>query len=126
MKPITFELEYPNPCLSPNSREHWAKSLPWKRRQRHKAMLLARAAMGRRRPPRWAEAVVTIQAITKTRTRPDRDNLLASLKSAFDGVEDAGVIANDAGFHYAPVEFLAPDKDNPRVILTFTEKLPAK
>jgi|GEM_PF-1751538 len=125
MKPITITLDYPDRCLSPNARAHWSETSRHRRRQRHQAMLLVRAEMGRRRAPKWAEATVTIQAATKTRARPDRDNLLASLKGAFDGVEDAGLIANDAGFHYAPVEFIEPDRARPHVILTFTERTPA-
>lgn len=43
----------------------------------------------------------------------DRDNLLAGLKSAFDGFEGI-LIENDRNLTYGPV-VIAVDKDDPRV-----------
>ena len=42
--------------------------------------------------------------------QPDRDNTLASLKAYFDGLQAAGLIANDKGLTYLPVELVRVKK----------------
>ena len=59
-------------------------------------------------------AKVTARFFFRTRRRRDRDNLLASLKPAFDGIADARVVANDAGMIHMPVEQYV-DRTDPRV-----------
>jgi len=81
----------------------------------------------------WAEAVCAMggfgqqwkraecQAVfyVRDRRRRDRDNLLASLKAAFDGVTDAHVLEDDAGLVHKPVD-VQVDRSNPRVELHIT------
>ncbi|MGC4002857.1 MAG: hypothetical protein QM811_06885 [Pirellulales bacterium] len=50
----------------------------------------------------WSGAVV--QAKFRVAREQDRDNLLAWLKATFDGIELAGLVANDNTFTYEPVE----------------------
>jgi Holliday junction resolvase RusA-like endonuclease len=60
------------------------------------------------KPRHWTPAKrVTIQATLwhKTNRRRDGDNALASLKAAFDGLVDAGILADDSGVTHLPVIF---------------------
>lgn len=126
MKPINsiaIYLSWPEACLSPNARAHWGRVAGAKKRMRAEAKLLVREVLGRARPPMWKEAWVAIDAFPATRRKRDRDNLKASLKAAFDGLEDAGVVENDTGFDYKPVRIGAPAPENPGVWLTIYEKL---
>jgi len=70
--------------------------------------------------PRWQSATVQIRWLHPTRRWPDRDNIISWLKSAIDGLTDAGLIADDRDLNYAPVK---RDKDaaNPRVEITITQ-----
>jgi len=61
-------------------------------------------------------ARVTARFFFKTRRRRDRDNLLASLKPAFDGLADAGLVVDDSGLIHMPVEQHI-DRTDPRVEL---------
>ena len=68
----------------------------------------------------WKEATVQATFYHKDRRRRDSDNLLGSLKSAFDGLKDSGLILDDSGLTHLPVQKLV-DKANPRVELTVWE-----
>jgi Holliday junction resolvase RusA-like endonuclease len=103
----------PPAVLSPNARVHWGAKAKAVKRYRETANLTARAALGRRDVP-MQQARVTARFFFVDRRRRDRDNLLASLKPAFDGLADAHMIANDAGMTHMPVE-IAVDRDYPRV-----------
>lgn len=70
-------------------------------------------------PYRWPAASVQARFFFRDRRRRDRDNLLASLKAAFDGLADAGVVQDDAGLTHLPV-IVDVDKANPRVELHIT------
>jgi len=71
-------------------------------------------------PCLWPTATVQATFYFKDKRRRDRDNLLASMKAAFDGLADAGLVTNDAGFTYLPVR-VEVDKANPRVELVITK-----
>jgi len=109
--PMVIVLPLPPRELSPNARPHWAVKARAIRQYRETAYLSALAV----RPARpWQTAKVTACFFFRTRRRRDRDNLLASLKAAFDGIADARVVANDAGMIHMPVEQYV-DRKNPRV-----------
>jgi Holliday junction resolvase RusA-like endonuclease len=55
----------------------------------------------------------------KDARRRDKDNCLASMKAAFDGIADAGWVADDADFTHLPVQ-INKDKDRPRVEIVVT------
>jgi crossover junction endodeoxyribonuclease RusA len=116
---ITIKLEMPHKHLSPNSRCHWAQKSKAKRSQRDSTDFKIRAELGSNLSPKWKTANVQITVTPPDRRRRDKDNLLASLKAAFDGAQDAGLIADDSGLTYLPIAITEPDKANAGVTLTF-------
>jgi crossover junction endodeoxyribonuclease RusA len=121
-RPISFWLHLPPAPLNPNARPHWAAKARAVKNYRNTAWLAAAAALGPGRPaPRWTRARVVIVWYTKTDRHPDRDNALASLKAAFDGLTDAGIITDDKELFHEPIEFRV-DAKRPRVEITVTEE----
>lgn len=117
MDEITITLPLPAKELSPNARVHWAKKGRAVRVQRTGADVRARMAMDFKEPPQWERAELQATFYLPDRRRRDADNLAASLKAQLDGIADAGVVANDAGFTHLPPRLLV-DRENPRVELT--------
>lgn len=70
------------------------------------------------RKPTWTNATCQARFYFAKRAARDGDNLLAWLKAYFDGVADAGLVANDAGITHLPAT-TDIDKTNPRVELHF-------
>lgn len=120
MTSITIALPIPNRVLSPNTRSHWAVKARHTKQYRTLANLTAVAALKGKRPPGWTTATTTIKAYYKQHRQRDADNLLASLKSAFDGIADSGIIANDSGLSHEPVT-IGRDVINPRIEITLTQ-----
>lgn len=116
---ITITLEMPHKHLSPNSRCHWAQKAKQRKIQRMASNLRIRQALGANCSPKWESANVQITVTPPDRRRRDKDNLEGSLKAAFDGAQDAGLIADDSGLTYLPVVIAEPDKANAGVTLTF-------
>ena len=108
---MRITLRLPPGALSPNARVPWAAKARATKRYREVAYLTALASRPKR-PMRVAK--VTSRFFFPTRRRRDRDNLLASLKPAFDGLADASVVADDSGMIHMPVE-QHMDRDDPRV-----------
>ena len=92
---MTVTLSLPPKALSPNSRPHWAAK--------------AKAANT------TGEVLVRPSFFHRVNRRRDRDNALASLKAALDGVAEALGI-DDSGFVVTPVRFFV-DKSDVRVVL---------
>jgi crossover junction endodeoxyribonuclease RusA len=69
----------------------------------------------------WEKASCKAVFYHKNKRRRDEDNAKGSLKAAFDGVVDAGLLPDDESSHltHEPPEFKI-DKMYPRVELTFT------
>ena len=63
---------------------------------------------------RWKAAEAEATFFFRDKRRRDRDNLLASLKAAFDGIAAAGVVEDDADLTHLPVR-VEVDKADPRV-----------
>lgn len=105
-------LDLPPKALSPNARVHWAVKARATKKYRKAAEMLARE----HGVIRYASAHVgTIFYVKDKRgLRQDADNLIASLKAAFDGLADAGVVENDKALTPLPPK-LDVDKHNPRV-----------
>ena len=111
---IRITLPLPDRILSPNARAHWATK--------------SRAVKAAREVARWTTTIaggaclmlttarIDIRAFHTIKRRRDRDNLIASCKAYFDGLADAGLIANDSGFTLGPVVF-GVDKEEPRIEL---------
>jgi len=118
---VTIVLPLPAPALSPNARVHWAKKAKATKAYRNHAWSEAKTATwdgSTYRPPRWERAEVRATFYFPDRRRRDRDNMLASLKSAFDGIADAGIVVNDSGLIPAPPEVRVDKTGIPRVIIT--------
>lgn len=81
--------------------------------------MLTRSALKGKRPPGWLKAECQVKAFYAVNRRRDADNLIASLKSAFDGIADNGVIANDSGLIHLPA-IIGRDPRNPRIEITIT------
>lgn len=69
----------------------------------------------------WPAAEVACTFYHKDTRRRDKDNALASLKAAFDGIADAGLVGDDSALTYLPVKMLK-SKENPRVEIEITRK----
>lgn len=123
---VTIELPLPHKSLSPNhviaSRAgRMGKSSKTKAyRTRSRLEVLAKYSQSFR--PQWKRATVRIVWYHKTVRFPDSDNAIASLKAAFDGLTDAGILADDRGLTQEPPTFFA-DPDKPRVVLHITPKI---
>jgi Holliday junction resolvase RusA-like endonuclease len=114
---IGVVLPLPDRRLSPNSRVCWqakARSV--------KAYRAFSFSLAQRYPSRWKAASAEATFYFRDKRRRDRDNLLASLKAAFDGIAAAGVVEDDADLTHLPVR-VEVDRENPRVeiILRRTE-----
>ena len=70
-------------------------------------------------------ATVEIAGFFKTVAFPDKDNLLFSLKAAFDGFTDARVWTDDKDATYLPPT-RAKDAKNPRIELVIHAEEPAQ
>lgn len=117
--PIPFQVQSPN-----RGGGHWSKKSGPIATSRLLAKLEAINAMNRMKvwePPRWKEAETVAVFYYETKRRRDRDNSGASLKAYWDGIADAEIVQNDAGFIHHPPELLV-DKDKPRVVLTIRER----
>lgn len=86
-----IELPWPDRCLSPNARPHWAtkaKAAKVARKYGH-CVTLAAGLNANTFKGYGGKLHLWIDCYAKTRNYPDADNLLASLKSAIDGIADA-------------------------------------
>lgn len=118
MDQLTVILTLPPRELSPNWRGHFMAKARAVRKYRQQAwgeaMFQIQQAQGS--VPWWKNATLKATFWFSDLRRRDRDNLLASLKPAFDGLADAHVVVNDSCITYLPVE-IGLDRANPRVEL---------
>lgn len=112
----TITIPVPGRLLSPNHHGHWAAISRAKKQYREACRYLTLSAMGTDRPG-WERATYTVEWYHHRKLFPDEDNASASLKAAFDGLQDAGLIANDKGLKRDGQIVFAVDKLNPRVVL---------
>lgn len=116
---LSFTMPLPPKELSPNARVHWAKKFRAVREYRSLAKFHAGIAGALCRGLPWERAEVSLTFYFPHKRVRDGDNAIASMKAAFDGMSDAGVIANDSGLTHLPPTLLV-DRDNPRVEITLT------
>ena len=121
MNSITITIPIPHRSLSPNSRVHWARKAKHVKTARAIARLLSFTPQLKHETNAllWTNAISTVVWYAKTATHPDPDNALAMLKPYFDGMADAGVLANDRNLAHNPIRF-EKDRANPRVQITIT------
>jgi len=106
---VVIILGLPDRRLSPNARVCWQAKSRAVKAYRSEAFFI-----GQRFPTRWKAAEAESTFFFRDKRRRDRDNLLASLKAAFDGIAAAGVVEDDADLTHLPVR-VEVDKANPRV-----------
>jgi crossover junction endodeoxyribonuclease RusA len=118
---IRLTLPLPAKALHPNARVHWrvkAKAIKASRQGAH-----MRALDVIDEPPAWEKAETKVTFYFSTNRRRDADGLASSLKAVWDGIADAGIVANDSGLRHTSPEMCC-DKLNPRVEITITEVRP--
>jgi Holliday junction resolvase RusA-like endonuclease len=121
---MLVKLSLPPAELWPNARPHRMAKARATKAYRHEAAIEAKRAMGRSRPPRWTAATIQAEFYFPTVRRRDPDNCLAALKAAFDGLRDAGVIADDNQLTHRPVK-VASGQGRRGVELRITPAAPA-
>lgn len=109
----TIDLPLPYRALSPNARVHFMVKANAVKKYRRMAGLLALAAAPSR--PRLKEATAQATFRFARPNRRDKDNLLASLKAAFDGLVDGQLLADDAGLTHLPIQI---QQGHPGVTIT--------
>jgi hypothetical protein len=118
---ITIEVSLPARVLNPNvPKKHWGALARAKKKARAAAGFAAIEASGNSRPM-WAAATVeaTFHLRDSRGLNADQDNRIASLKATMDGIADAGVILNDRGLTWKPIQH-AVDRKRPRVVIVIT------
>lgn len=118
---LTITLPLPHKHLSPNARVHHMAKHRVKATARLLAKLEAVNAMNKASVAMhgegtwcWKTATVRCLFYFRAERRRDADNLLASMKTYFDGIVDSGLLDDDSGLTHLPV-FVAKDGMNPRV-----------
>lgn len=125
---LVIELPLPGPGCKPNSHAIWQvryKSQQLLREAAHFAGISALNKAGRH-PPRWerATAEATFHKPGSRAKVADGDNLNASLKAAFDGLQDAGIIVNDSGLTVLPPRQLIGDAAAEAMVVLVITKVP--
>jgi hypothetical protein len=121
MDSFTITVPLPGRILSPNVRSHWRPVSKAKRVYRKIAyvMCIRELNVHRSPAPLWDEATVHCDFYFKTMNFPDPDNCIASMKAAFDGIADAGIVFNDRKL-WPDRPTMQKDAENPRVEITIT------
>lgn len=116
MTSLTITLPLPPKACHPNARPHWAAKAAAAKKAREDAGYAALAALAGRKPPRWLAA--TIQATFYTAKKMDGDGLTVWPKNYYDGLQDAGIVANDVGLtHLPPLQVLDPKRSGERKVV---------
>ena len=114
---VTVEIPIPPPQLKPNARVHYMAKAKATKKHRAVVGMLALAARPLHHKP-FAACSIRAEFYFKQRRRRDPDNLIAWLKSAFDGLRDAGIIVDDWRVtHEPPIVSIG----FPRVVLRVSE-----
>ena len=124
MKPVTeirIVWGWPPAILNPNRKAHWGRRGHARAQYRQDCRLSALCAMKRWRPaPPWNRARIDLVFYAPDARRRDEDNMVASLKAAFDSLQDAGLIGDDYYLTRGSVERRI-DRQRPRVEATVTK-----
>ena len=124
--PITVILDPPPKELRPNTSVHHRPKAVAKKKYRQHAYeeTLVACYLHKVKAP-FHTAVIGIHFYFPTKAFQDRDNILASLKSGFDGMVDAGLFTDDRELFHLPA-IRRKDADDPRVELRVFPKIPKK
>lgn len=111
---VCVRVPIPDSVLNPNARSHWKKIQLAKKKLR-KAARKAAANQHLSSMP-WEYAAERSHFYYPTKRKRDADNSLSTLKAAFDGIVDSGILTDDSGLaHLNPV--LSKDKEDPHVVI---------
>lgn len=86
---ISVTLPWPDKVLSPNARVHWSRKAKAVKTARQDAAWLVLEKIMAARILGWPRAAVSMTFCPPDNRRRDRDNLIASMKAATDGIADA-------------------------------------
>ncbi len=119
---ITLELPHPGNACNPNTRSHWAVKAKAVKAMREAAASIAAYELRKlnSRPPMWqrAEVQATFYRPGKRARQMDSDNCISSLKGCLDGLQDAGIVANDSGLtHLPPIQVTGDAADERKLVL---------
>lgn len=120
---LTLVIPLPPKECSPNCRAHYfakAKAVKKYREQVGDEAGWARVQFGKELGLPWRKARILATFYHPAPNRRDPDNMLASLKAAFDGLRDARIIADDDRLTHLPPQLFL-DAERPRVELIITE-----
>lgn len=114
MTTITIELPLPRKAAHPNHcKQNWRAKAGAAKKNRHDSWFVAKQYKPAK-PFKRAE----VQTVFYLARRQDGDNLLSWCKAYYDGLQDAGVVANDSGItHLAPQQITGKIAGKPRVVL---------
>ena len=119
---VVIELDLPPRCLSPNARAHYFTRASAVKRYRTLAMWCTVEAMAKAglstNGCHWQQVTVQCTFRFAQRRRRDKDNLLASMKAAFDGIADSGLVVDDSAMTHLPVEISIDPTRPSQVIVT--------
>jgi len=96
MTSIIVFLPLPARELSANARVHWSVIHRATTNARLVSKIEAMKALAGARPPMWKRARMAVK-FYMPHLRNDPTNLMRSLKAYEDGLQDAGIVANDRG-----------------------------
>jgi len=113
---LKLVLPLPPKVLQPNRARgtHWGTRSRAVKKYRSDAGLAAKALGDCGFP--WPRVKVFLAFYFAENRKRDQDNFIAAMKSAFDGLADAGVVENDTDLTPMPPKFFV-DKNDPRVEL---------
>lgn len=116
---VLISLPLPPRELSPNARPHWAAKARAAKRYKQEAVNAYARQYGKKR--QWRRAWIEIEWQHPTARLPDKDNIIAWLKSGIDGLVSAGLLSDDKEVDYAsPQVTKAPAGCAPGVYLYVT------
>lgn len=99
---LTISLPWPSKSLSPNARVHWRRAHEVKKLAKRDAFYATRAARNGRIEADRVKVCVTFSP--PDRRARDTDNMLASMKAAFDGISQAvGIDDSKWSLHIRPI-----------------------
>lgn len=90
---IVIDLPLPPDCLHPNARPHWAAKA-----KATKACRELACVVGRTKRPKTPFAAAAFRVTFWLKRKRDYDGLLSFCKAYCDGLQDAGIVANDSDF----------------------------
>lgn len=122
---VTIILPLPVRCLEPNSTIGSLGGRFMKAAAIKKLRRLTREAIEGEQVETmpWPKVIVQVGFFHETKRRRDQDNAMGSLKAAYDGIVDSGLVADDDYEHMERgVPTFKIDTESPRVEITITRQ----